>query len=70
MASNGAVAISETVIPLADLDVRLIGMVLTRNGALVDTGAGARRSAIRSRSSPGSPTRLPPTGSPSNPVTW
>jgi 2-keto-4-pentenoate hydratase len=41
MASNGAVAISETVVPIADLDVRLIGMVLTRNGELVDTGAGA-----------------------------
>ena len=41
MASNGAVAISETVVPLDDLDVRLIGMVLSRNGALVDTGAGA-----------------------------
>jgi 2-keto-4-pentenoate hydratase len=41
LASNGAVAISETVLPLADVDPRLIGMVLTRNGALVDTGAGA-----------------------------
>jgi 2-keto-4-pentenoate hydratase len=41
LASNGAVAISENVVPLDDLDVRLIGMVLTRDGALVDTGAGA-----------------------------
>jgi 2-keto-4-pentenoate hydratase len=41
LASNGAVAISETVVPLDGIDVRLIGMVLTRNGALVDTGAGA-----------------------------
>jgi 2-keto-4-pentenoate hydratase len=41
MASNGAVAISGTVVPFAGLDVRLIGMVLTRDGALVDTGAGA-----------------------------
>lgn len=42
MASNGAVAISEDVVPLSELpDVRLIGMALTRNGALVDTGAGA-----------------------------
>ncbi len=41
LASNGAVVISETVLPLADVDPRLIGMVLTRNGALVDTGAGA-----------------------------
>jgi 2-keto-4-pentenoate hydratase len=41
MASNGAVAISDNVVPLEGIDVRLIGMVLTRNGALVDTGAGA-----------------------------
>jgi 2-keto-4-pentenoate hydratase len=41
LASNGAVAISENVVPIDDLDVRLIGMVLSRNGALVDTGAGA-----------------------------
>ena len=41
MASNGAVAISENEVPLDELDVRLIGMVLTRNGTLVDTGAGA-----------------------------
>jgi 2-keto-4-pentenoate hydratase len=41
LASNGAVAISEQTVPLADCDPRLIGMVLTRNGALVDTGAGA-----------------------------
>ncbi len=41
LASNGAVAISDDVVALDDLDVRLIGMVLTRNGALVDTGAGA-----------------------------
>jgi 2-keto-4-pentenoate hydratase len=41
MASNGAVAVAEDVVPLDEIDVRLIGMVLTRNGALVDTGAGA-----------------------------
>jgi 2-keto-4-pentenoate hydratase len=41
MASNGAVAISADIVPLDDFDVRLVGMVLTRNGALVDTGAGA-----------------------------
>jgi 2-keto-4-pentenoate hydratase len=41
LASNGAVAISANVVPIDDLDVRLIGMVLTRDGALVDTGAGA-----------------------------
>jgi 2-keto-4-pentenoate hydratase len=41
LASNGAVAISSRVVPLDGLDPRLIGMVLTRRGALVDTGAGA-----------------------------
>jgi 2-keto-4-pentenoate hydratase len=41
LASNGAVAASDNLIPLDDLDPRLIGMVLTRNGELVDTGAGA-----------------------------
>jgi len=41
LASNGAVAISSRVVPLEGLDPRLIGMVLTRQGDLVDTGAGA-----------------------------
>ncbi|GAA1850578.1 fumarylacetoacetate hydrolase family protein [Pseudonocardia ailaonensis] len=45
LASNGAMATSSRVVPLADgadsWDPRLIGMVLTRNGELVDTGAGA-----------------------------
>jgi 2-keto-4-pentenoate hydratase len=42
LASNGAMAISPTVVPFTDLpDPRLVGMVLTRNGELVDTGAGA-----------------------------
>jgi 2-keto-4-pentenoate hydratase len=41
LASNGAVALSDRAVPLDDLDTRLIGMVLTRNGDLVDTGAGA-----------------------------
>jgi 2-keto-4-pentenoate hydratase len=41
LASNGAVAMSDDLVPLGDLDPRLIGMVLTRNGELVDTGAGA-----------------------------
>jgi 2-keto-4-pentenoate hydratase len=41
LASNGAVATSSRLVPLDDLDTRLIGMVLTRNGELVDTGAGA-----------------------------
>jgi 2-keto-4-pentenoate hydratase len=41
LASGGAVAISGRIVPLAGLDTRLIGMVLTRNGELIDTGAGA-----------------------------
>jgi 2-keto-4-pentenoate hydratase len=41
LASNGAMATSSRIVPLDDLDPRLIGMTLTRNGELVDTGAGA-----------------------------
>jgi len=41
LASNGAVVISSRIVPLAGLDTRLIGMLLTRNGELADTGAGA-----------------------------
>ncbi|WP_028922828.1 2-keto-4-pentenoate hydratase [Pseudonocardia acaciae] len=41
LASNGAVATSSRLVPVDDLDTRLIGMTLTRNGELVDTGAGA-----------------------------
>jgi 2-keto-4-pentenoate hydratase len=41
LASNGAVAVSSRLVPPDGLDPRLIGMVLTRNGELVDTGAGA-----------------------------
>lgn len=41
LASNGAVAVSSRVVPLAGLDTRLIGMTLTRGGELIDTGAGA-----------------------------
>jgi 2-keto-4-pentenoate hydratase len=41
LASNGAVATSSRLVPLDGLDPRLIGMQLTRNGELVDTGAGA-----------------------------
>jgi 2-keto-4-pentenoate hydratase len=41
LASNGAAAISSRIVPLAGLDTRLIGMMLTRNGELIDTGAGA-----------------------------
>jgi 2-keto-4-pentenoate hydratase len=41
LASNGAAAISSRIVPLGDLDTRLIGMVMTRNGELIDTAAGA-----------------------------
>lgn len=41
LASNGAIALSSVVVPLDDLDPRLIGMVFTRNGELMATGAGA-----------------------------
>ena len=44
LASNGAVAISSRLVPLdgqEPLSPRLIGMVITRQGELVDTGAGA-----------------------------
>lgn len=41
LASNGAVATSSRLVPLSGLDTRLLGMVLTRNGELVDTAAGA-----------------------------
>ena len=41
LASNGAVAISSRLVPLEGLDPRLIGMTVTRNGELLDTGAGA-----------------------------
>ena len=41
LASCGAVAVAGRVVPLDGFDLRLVGMVLTRNGLLVDTGAGA-----------------------------
>ncbi|HEV7205403.1 MAG TPA: fumarylacetoacetate hydrolase family protein [Jatrophihabitans sp.] len=41
LASNGAVAVAGRLVPLTGLDTRLVGMTLTRNGELVDTGAGA-----------------------------
>jgi 2-keto-4-pentenoate hydratase len=41
LASNGAAVISSRIVPLSGLDTRLIGMMLTRCGELIDTGAGA-----------------------------
>jgi 2-oxopent-4-enoate hydratase len=41
LASNGAAVLGRPVTPAADLDYRLVGMVFSRNGELVATGAGA-----------------------------
>jgi len=41
LASNGAIALSSDVIPIDGFDPRLLGMVFTRNGELIATGAGA-----------------------------
>jgi 2-keto-4-pentenoate hydratase len=41
LASNGAAVFGRPVTPAAHLDYRLVGMVFTRNGELVATGAGA-----------------------------
>lgn len=41
LASNGAIAVSSTVVPIDEFDPRLLGMVFTKNGELVATGAGA-----------------------------
>lgn len=41
LASNGAMVISDEVVPIDTFDSRLVGMVLSRNGEVIDTGAGA-----------------------------
>lgn len=41
LASNGAFVVADTIVPLTGMDTRLIGMVLSRNGEVIDTGAGA-----------------------------
>jgi 2-keto-4-pentenoate hydratase len=41
LASNGAMVIPDEFVPVEGIDPRLVGMVLSRNGELVDTGAGA-----------------------------
>jgi 2-keto-4-pentenoate hydratase len=40
-ASSARVVLGGRVTPVADLDLRLVGMAVTRNGVLADTGAGA-----------------------------
>ena len=41
LASSGAVVLGPAVTPATGLDLRLVGMALTRNGELIATGAGA-----------------------------
>ncbi len=41
LASNGAIALSSRVVPIEGFDPRLLGMVFTKNGEVVATGAGA-----------------------------
>ncbi len=41
MASSGAIVLSGRAVPVSDVDLRLIGMVFTRDGDVVATGAGA-----------------------------
>jgi 2-keto-4-pentenoate hydratase len=41
LASSGAIALSPAAVPAHDIDLRLAGMVFTRDGELVATGAGA-----------------------------
>jgi len=41
LASNGAIALSSLVVPVDGYDPRLLGMVFSKNGEVVATGAGA-----------------------------
>lgn len=41
LASSGAAILSDRVVPLDDVDPRLVGMAVAHNGATVATGAGA-----------------------------
>ncbi|MET8421615.1 2-keto-4-pentenoate hydratase [Streptomyces sp. NPDC005134] len=41
IASNGAFVVADEVVPIEGIDTRLIGMVLSRNGEVIETGAGA-----------------------------
>lgn len=41
LASNGAIALSSVVVPIEGFDPRLLGMVFSKNGEVVATGAGA-----------------------------
>lgn len=41
LASNGAIALSSLVVPIDGFDPRLLGMVFSKNGEVMATGAGA-----------------------------
>lgn len=41
LASNGAIALSSVVVPIEGFDPRLVGMVFSKNGEVVASGAGA-----------------------------
>lgn len=41
LASNGAIALSSLVVPIEGFDPRLLGMVFSKNGEVIATGAGA-----------------------------
>ncbi|GAA4552674.1 hypothetical protein GCM10023175_46860 [Pseudonocardia xishanensis] len=41
LASNGAMVIPDEFVAVDSFDSRLVGMVLSRNGEVIDTGAGA-----------------------------
>lgn len=41
LASNGAIALSSVVVPIDGFDPRLVGMVFSRNGQVIASGAGA-----------------------------
>jgi 2-keto-4-pentenoate hydratase len=41
LASSGAIVLSGRVVQLSEIDVRLVGMVFTRDGEVIATGAGA-----------------------------
>jgi 2-keto-4-pentenoate hydratase len=41
MASSGSIVLSGRIVPIDEVDLRLLGMVFTRNGEVIATGAGA-----------------------------
>lgn len=41
MASSGAIVLGGRAVPLVDIDLRLVGMVFSRNGEVLASGAGA-----------------------------